>query len=139
MWKIYKEGQGKWARGILMFLIGISAIYLVGAIHSYLQESEEPWKLLGWTFDYRWLIEAPILLAAAVFGVWLFNHQPTVDFLIDTENELKNKVTWPTKQEEINASIVVCVTVILMMCVIVSYDAALGFLRDIIYPFDARS
>ncbi len=134
MWKIYKEGQGKWARGFLMFIVGIGALYLVRIVHDLLGESAEPWTVFGWAFDYRWLITAPLLLGAVAFGVWLFNHQKTVDFLIDTESELKTKVTWPTKEEEINASVVVCVTVIIMMIWIVIWDTAFSFMRGLIYP-----
>ena len=139
MWKIYKEGQGKWARGLLMFVVGLGALYIVRALHDMLPSNVgdgEPWRILGWAFDYRWLIEGPILLAAVAFGVWLFNHRSTVDFLIDTESELKNKVTWPSREEEVNASIVVCVTVVLMMVFITVWDAFFTAARDnVLYPF----
>ncbi len=130
MWKIYKEGQGKWGRGCLMFVVGVVALYAVQVVGATLPE-KEAWG--GW-FDYRWLIQGPLLLAAVAFGVWLFNHRKAVDFLIDTESELKNKVTWPTRQEEINASVVVVVTVVIMMFYIVFWDAIFFFGRSLIYP-----
>lgn len=134
MWKIYKEGQGKWARGLLMFIVGLGALYFVQSLHQMLPRASEPWELLGWTFDYRWLFEAPLLVIAVAFGVWMFNHRSTVDFLIDTESELKNKVTWPSKQEEVNASVVVVVTVIIMMIFIVTVDFIFSLGRNLIYP-----
>ena len=133
MWKIYKEGQGKWARGLLMFVVGVGAIYAVRSLHFLLPVADEPWRVFGWAFDYRWLIDAPLLIAAVIFGVWLFNHASTVDFLIDTESELKGKVTWPSKQEEINASLVVVVTVVVMMIFIVCWDMIFSQFRDWIY------
>ncbi len=133
MWKIYKEGQGKWARGIIMFVVGLGAVSAAHSLHSSLPSSDEQWQVLGWAFDYRWLIEAPLLLLAVVFGVWLFNHPPTVDFLIDTESELKGKVTWPSKAEEVNASVVVVVTVIIMMAFIVFWDFAFTWVRNVLY------
>lgn len=134
MWKIYKEGQGKWARGTLMFVVGLGALYLVRTMHQALPGPSQEFELLGWSLDYRWLIEAPLLVGAVVFGVWLFNHESTVDFLIDTESELKNKVTWPSKEEEVNASVVVVVTVILMMVFIVTVDFLFSLGRDLVYP-----
>lgn len=134
MWKIYKEGQGKWARGLLMFIIGLGALFLVRSLHQDVLPSWDPLELFGWAFDYRWLIEGTLLIGAVVFGVWLFNHESTVDFLIDTESELKNKVTWPSKEDEVNASVVVVVTVVLLMIFIVSVDFLFSIGRDLIYP-----
>ena len=57
-----------------------------------------------------------------------------MDFLIDTESELKNKVTWPSKEEEVNASVVVVVTVIVMMAFIVTVDFLFSIGRDLVYP-----
>ena len=133
MWKIYKEGQGKVARGTLMCVIGLGSVYAVRSLHQLMPSPDEPWVVGGWAFDYRWLIDAPLLIGAAVMGVWLFNHARTVDFLIDTENELKGKVTWPSRDEEINASVVVLVTVVVMMVWILLWDRAFSFLQDAFY------
>ena len=43
-------------------------------------------------------------------------------------------MTWPSKEEEINASVVVVVTVIIMMIFIVSVDSIFLVFRDLIYP-----
>lgn len=124
MWKIYKEGQGKWSRGLLAFIVGIGAIYAVSALHGWIGERGSfVLPFVSWDFDYRFLIEGPVLVAALVFGVWLFNHPRTADFLIDTENELKNKVTWPSKKEEINASVVVVITVVIIGVFILAVDS----------------
>ncbi len=127
MWRIYKEGQGKWGRGLLAFIIAIGAIYAVSALHESLPVPKERWTLpgLNWSFDYRWLFEGPMLIGALFLGVWLYNRPPTADFIIDTENELKNKVTWPSRKEEINASLVVVVTVIIMLIFIFAVDSGL--------------
>lgn len=134
MWKIYKEGQGKWSRGLLAFLIAIGAIYTVVAMHESLP-SRESFQLpvVSWSFDYRYFIEGPILVAALVFGVWLFNHPAVADFLIDTENELKNKVTWPSRKEEVNASVVVVVTVALLSVFIFLVDSVFALIQGGLY------
>jgi preprotein translocase SecE subunit len=129
VWKIYKEGQGKWGRGILAFAVGLGALYAVASLHDSLPTLPKS-TILGWSFDYRYLIEGPLLIGAVIFGVWLFNHASTVDFLIETENELKNKVVWPSRQEEINASIVVVTTVVLLMAFIVGVDFIFGIVRE---------
>src|SRR5687767_15747177 len=77
VWKVYKEGQGKWARVLLVTAIALTAVFLVVSIHDSLPARERlPIPLLNWCFDYRFLFEGPILIAALVFGVWLFNHPP---------------------------------------------------------------
>ena len=89
--------------------------------------------------DYRrWaeahgLLEGPLLIGALVLGVWLFNRPHTADFIIDTENELKNKVTWPSRREEVNASLVVVVTVIIMLVFIFAIDSALIFGQKLLF------
>jgi len=135
VWRIYKEGQGKWARGLLAFVIAIGSIYAVASLHDALPaRAQFTIPFLNWSFDYRWLLEAPLLIGALVFGVWIYNRAKTADFLIDTETELKTKVTWPSKKEEVNASLVVVVTVIIMMVFIFGVDFCLIKIQEWVYP-----
>ncbi|HZN58013.1 MAG TPA: preprotein translocase subunit SecE [Planctomycetota bacterium] len=140
MWRIYKEGQGKWTRGILAFVVAIAAIFAVASLHESLPERDR-WTIpiVNWSFDYRFLLEAPILLGALVLGVWLFNRPKTADFLIDTENELKNKVTWPSRSEEINASLVVVVTVVIMLLFIFGVDSVLILTQKLLFPVPTQT
>ena len=133
MWRIYKEGQGGWARGLVATVIVLGALFGVTALYGALPESDADWSFLGWSLDYRSLVGAPILIGAAVFAVWLFNRPPTADFLIETENELKNKVVWPSKEEEIKHSIVVLVTVVLFMVFILGVDSVFQVGRQVVY------
>lgn len=135
MWSIYKEGQGKWGRGLLAFIIAIGAIYAVASLHDALPSRERfVLPVVNWSFDYRWLLEAPLLVGALIFGVWLYNRPRTAEFLIDTETELKSQVTWPSRKEEINASLVVVVTVVIMMFFIFGVDSLLILTQKIIFP-----
>ena len=43
MWRIYKEGQGKWGRGLLAFVIAIGSIYAVASVHESLPIPKERW------------------------------------------------------------------------------------------------
>jgi preprotein translocase SecE subunit len=88
---------------------------------------------LNWRLDWRFLLEAPLLIAILAWGVYLYNKPKVVDFLIDTEHELKNRVTWPSKKEEINASIVVVVTVLIMMVFIFGADQLFTLLKELVY------
>jgi len=134
VWKIYKEGQGKWARGTLAFIVAIGAIFTVSSLHDALPVKDSiVLPVLNWSFDYRFLLEGPILIAALVFGVWIFNHPASADFLIDTENELKSKVTWPSKKEEVNSSVVVVITVVVLLFFILGVDTLLTFVQGWVY------
>jgi len=130
MWRIYKEGQGKWSRGLLVFVIMLGAIFALAQLHGYLPEKRE-WAVFA--VDWRFLIHGPLLILAAMLSLWLFNRPNTADFLIDTENELRNKVTWPSQKEEVNASIVVVVTVIVLGGFIFAVDKIFQEIQDLVY------
>ena len=137
MWKIYKEGQGKLARGLLAFVIAIGGIFAVASLHDALPVKERLLlPVVNWSFDYRFLIEGPILVAFVILGVWLFNRPATADFLIETESELKNKVTWPSKREEINASTVVVLTVIVLGIFILAVDSVFNVVQGWGFPLE---
>jgi preprotein translocase subunit SecE len=131
MWRIYKEGQGKWSRGLLVAVIMLGAIFALQQLHGYLPVKPD-WEVVG--VDWRFLIHGPLLVLAALFCLWLFNRPATADFLIDTESELKNKVTWPSKKEEVNASIVVVVAVLILSLFIFGVDKVLSWLQKVPYP-----
>jgi preprotein translocase SecE subunit len=88
---------------------------------------------LHWQLEGRFLIEAVVLVLILGYGVYLYNKPTVVDFLIDTEHELRHRVTWPQKKEEVNASIVVVVTVLIMMGFIFGLDSAFSALKTWIY------
>jgi len=135
VWKIYKEGQGKWARVLTVSAIALGSIFAVYSLHGALPAKERILiPFVNWSLDYRFLFEAPLLIAGVAFAVWLFNHPPIADFLIDTDNELRNKVTWPSKKEEINSSIVVIVAVLIMGAFIFLVDWGLTEIQEWVYP-----
>ena len=134
MWRIYKEGQGKWTRGLLAFMVAIGAIFAVASLHNALPVKPRlTVPFFNWSLDYRNLFEAPILIGAVILGVWLFNRPVTADFLIDTENELKNKVTWPSRKEEVNASVVVIITVLIFGVLVFSVDFGLLMVQKLVF------
>jgi preprotein translocase subunit SecE len=134
VWKIYKEGQGKWGRVLTVSAVALGSVFAVYSLHQALPSRERiVIPILNWNLDYRFLFEGPILIACVAFAVWLFNHAPTADFLIDTENELRNKVTWPSRKEEINSSIVVVVAVLIIGVFVFAIDWTLTNIQDWVY------
>ena len=121
----------------MVSVLFIASLYGVAFLYQSLPQAKQGLTLLGWNFDYRFFIGGPLLVALAAFGVWLFNHPPAADFLIDTENELKNKVVWPSKEEEINASLVVVTTVFIFMVFILGVDVVFSFVRQVLYSESA--
>jgi preprotein translocase subunit SecE len=113
---VYKPTQGRLVRQLtalaiwLIVAIGCYRLYITlrGAIDS------APWS------------EAAIPLALCASGFWfgfrVVNWPRFADFLIAVEAEMK-KVTWPSKQELIRASIVVIVTIIILALTLFFFDA----------------
>ena len=65
--------------------------------------------------------------------MWLYNHPRLSDFLIDTESELKNKVTWPTRKETTNNSIVVIITCVIFGLWISFADVVFQKIQNLLY------
>ena len=123
----YKEGQGIWARGIMATIIFIVAVYAAFKLYDFLVIEVEPdswlhnivsfqWTMpfVGWTIDFRLIPIAVMLVTFLGFGVWAYNYPKFVDFLVETENELRTRVTWPTRKDLVNASTVVVGAVIVI-------------------------
>jgi preprotein translocase subunit SecE len=138
-WRIYKEGQGKWLRGSMAALIFVGSVVAVMNLHDLLKRisgltKPEDFRIpfIRWG-DWRWLAEAPILIGLLGWAVVLYNKPKIVDFLIETENELKNRVTWPSRKEEVNASVVVVITVVIMMFFIFGIDQLFTYIKEVVY------
>jgi preprotein translocase SecE subunit len=136
-WRIYKEGQGKWLRGSMAALIFLGAVIGVRNLHLLLGRLTAKTTFvipgINWQLDWRFLVDAPVLILVLVWAVVLYNKPKLVEFLIETENELKNRVTWPTKKEEINASVVVVITVVIMMMFIFGIDQVFTILKKVVF------
>jgi len=143
MGAIYKEDQGKVARIILVTVILLGAVFALQQLHGYMPKIPD-WKLLGLIdenglalqiLDWRYMVHGPLIVLAIMFAYGQFNRPKTADFLIETENELKNKVTWPSRKEEISASVVVVVTVLILSVFIFGVDYFMKlFSEGLFYP-----
>ncbi|MDE0961297.1 MAG: preprotein translocase subunit SecE [Planctomycetota bacterium] len=138
--RLYKEGQGRWARGALasiLFLVGLFATISIS------QWSEgNNWgsdvmftvPVIDWGPKVKDLISVLVFMPFLLSGAWFYNHARVSDFLIDTEHELEHKVTWPTRTETVKNSIVVVITCVVILGWIVLADQAFQALRDVVYP-----
>ena len=143
MGAIYKEDQGKVARIILVTVILLGAVFALQKLHGYMPKVPD-WKLFGLidenglalgVLDWRYVVHGPLIVLAIMFAYSQFNRPKTADFLIETENELKNKVTWPSRKEEISASVVVVVTVLILSVFIFGVDYFMKlFSEGLFYP-----
>lgn len=140
-WRIYKEGQGIWARNSVAAVIGILAVWSSIRFYEYLTDPTndliehsvfQSWfGVYSWPFDYRLILVGPYLLALLYFGVWQYNHAKWADFLIDTEAEMKNRVTWPSHKEQWSASVVVIVATVILGGYIFLSDFLLKLVFDL--------
>ena len=145
--RAYKEGQGIWARGVMATTVFVLALYSAFRLYDYLLVEQTSWlsflvqgkwvvPVIGWSLDLRLIPVAVLLVGFLGFGVWAYNYPKFVDFLIDTENELRNRVTWPSRKELVNASTVVVVAVVVIaVWVLVSDRIFWWVLRKNIYQW----
>jgi len=133
---IHKPGQGSAARWIsyllltLLLFMGVRSLF--GALH---REGVTPLvadlPLVG---DLTWV--KLICLVLFVFGVWgvhmLLNRASSVDLLIDTEQELR-KVSWPSRLEVKNATLVVSIVTVAMGAILYWADELLMLLFRFIF------
>ncbi len=137
--RLYKEGQGNWTRGTLATLIGLTGVFAAISLFDWLgtqewaTEGQGVFPFFNWKISWQVLLSGLLMVPFGLVGIWLFNQRKLSDFLIDTESELKNKVTWPTRREVANNSIVVVVTCVLMGVWIMFADQLFRVLKDWVY------
>lgn len=112
---VYKRNQGRLVRQLTCL-----AIWIVVALGC--------WRLSvflrGYFPDNQWLelaIPTIVLLAGGWIGYRLVNWPRFADFLIAVEAEM-NKVSWPSRNELIRASIVVIFTIFFLAMILFLFD-----------------
>ena len=137
--EMYKKGQGSKAR--LVGMAGSFALVIWGAYALWVQLQgaaalTRPLVTvpkLSLDIDLAMIIAVLVGVVACGLVVMILNRPRLVDLLIDTESEMK-KVSWPSRQEAWNSSVVVVVTVLVMMGLLFFYDFILNqILKQIFY------
>ena len=136
--KAYKPEQGRMARMAafwslaLLLLFGCTFLHdtlagYVDALQDPIGGLEIPIVSIGLTGAF--LISALLFLGGILWLYSYMNRPKVADFLIEVETEMR-KVTWPTLEQVINASIVVVITVAVLMGFLAGSDYVLGRLVE---------
>jgi preprotein translocase SecE subunit len=122
--ELYKPEGAKTSRGLTAFCLGALLLYGSLSLYEYLADGwwmdpfggENGWgEILGEEFPLapRTLLTLG-LMAVSGFGIfYLCNLPKYVDFLCETEAELK-KVTWPSRPEVYSSSVIVIITTLIL-------------------------
>lgn len=133
--ELYKAGQGKYARGIAYALgaglIVFGGIRLYATINVPGQEWVKDVPLIGHVSIYNTIALGVVLLGMLLLHLVL-NRPGAVDALVDTEQELK-KVSWPSKIEVRNATLVVVLVTFVMALLLFGYDRILQWVFRLVY------
>ena len=112
---VYKPTQGRLVRQLTA--LAIWAIVLIGCYRLYITVrggfESAPWA--------EFAIPLSLCAAGFWFGFRVVNWPRFADFLIAVEAEMK-KVTWPSQQELIRASIVVIATIVILAITLFLFD-----------------
>jgi len=125
--EIYKPGQGRGARGAAYVLGGLLIIFGGIRLYATINVPGNEWvsdvPLIGAISPYN--VIALVVVLLGLLGLHLLlNRQPVVDTLIDTEAEMK-KVSWPSKREVKNATVVVVIVTFTMAMILFGFDRLL--------------
>ena len=140
----YKAGQGSLARLTTWVAVLIALALGCAELYTWIQDPIEDTSLIpgvalfedlpffGTKFSWKFLLCTLIFGA----GIWLsrrlLTKKSTVDALIETEQELR-KVSWPTREESINATGVVILVSVLLTVALFSFDMLFNRLFSLIF------
>jgi preprotein translocase subunit SecE len=143
--EILKKGQGRYVRwtaylmGAALVAFGALRLYALinvpfeeskaGPIERFFHVSGVP--LIGELSIYR--IVAVLVGLFGILAIHLFlNRNNTVDLLIDTEQELR-KVSWPSRREVQNATVVVVIVTMTLALLLAGFDTVLEYAFRLVY------
>lgn len=133
MFEIYKKGQGTTARWLAAATLLVFAVFGCYALQERLSGYEwEDLDLRVVQVSWSVLVSCALFLIASVLVGVLVNHKRFVDYLINSEAELR-KVSWPTRAELKRQTIVVIVTIMCFGVLLLLADLLFGFLSRQLY------
>ncbi len=133
--ELYKAGQGKYARSVA-YLLGAGLIIFGGIrLYATINVMGREWvkdiPVIGHVSIYNTIALGVVLLGLLLLHLVL-NRPAAADALIDTEQELK-KVSWPSKLEVRNATIVVVIVTFVMSLLLYGFDRILQWVFQLVY------
>ena len=140
----YKAGQGSLARLTTWVAFLIALALGCAELYTWIQDPTTDQSLIpgvalfedlpffGTTFSWKFMLCVAIFVA----GFWLVRRlltkKSTVDALIETEQELR-KVSWPTRDESINATGVVILVSVLLTAALFGFDLLFNRIFSLIF------
>ena len=122
---VYKPNQGRIVRQLTALAVWVVVALGCWRLYATLRANMEPGSYIVLA------IPGVMLLAGLWFGYRVVNWPRFADFLIAVEAEM-NKVTWPSKDELIRASIVVIFTIFFLAMALFLFDVAWQFIFDLL-------
>jgi preprotein translocase subunit SecE len=122
---VYKPNQGRIVRQLTALAVWVVVGLGCWRLYATLRANMEPGSYVVLA------IPAVLLLAGLWFGYRVVNWPRFADFLIAVEAEM-NKVTWPSKDELIRASIVVIFTIFFLAMALFLFDVIWQFIFDLL-------
>jgi preprotein translocase SecE subunit len=111
---VYKRGKGNVSRGIGIAALGLLAMFGCRELYHVLLDSGlTPIQVMGWELRWADLITGIVATACLVGVLLLLNNRRVVDFLLETEVELK-KVSWSPRHQLFGNTVVVIVSVVVL-------------------------
>lgn len=120
--KIYKPGQGTTTR--LLSAAGVAMLSLSGLAWLWQQLEGKISIEFAWKFQVQLGVVFGLLFALLFFFFRLFNKPSVVEFLIETEGEMR-RVNWPPRSDTIKLTWIVIVGTFML--------AAILFLIDVVF------
>ena len=122
---VYKRGKGTVSRGVGIGALGLLALFGCRELYHFLIDiGLDGISVMGW--ELRWAdVIVGIVAVGCAGGVFLLlNNHRVVDFLLETEVELK-KVSWSPRRQLISNTVVVIVSVVVLSVFILVTDTVL--------------
>ncbi|MFG0265629.1 MAG: preprotein translocase subunit SecE [Rhodopirellula sp. JB055] len=122
---VYKANQGRIVRQLTALAVWVIVTLGCWRLYSFLPAA------MGDSSLAARVIPAVLLAAGLWFGFRVVNWPRFADFLIAVEAEM-NKVTWPSKDELIRASVVVIFTIFFLAITLFLFDVLWQFIFNFI-------
>jgi preprotein translocase subunit SecE len=113
---LYKRSQGKMVRQVTCLAVWVAFAIAAWRLNVYLRATLDDSQIA-----FTYIVPAILLVLGIWIGYRLVNLPTFADFLIAVEAEM-NKVSWPSQQELMRASIVVIVLIFGLTLVLFAYD-----------------
>lgn len=137
-----KPGQGTLTRLITWMVLILASAMGCRELYAWIQSPADQPLIPGEWFRRLPIISVPLswkLLICAIIGVglllfvrWLMRRPSMSAALVETELEMK-KISWPTRQESLNAMWVVVLVTVVLTGTLAAFDGALHFFLGLFF------